>query len=115
MLEEIRGYLGAGYRRVKLKIEPGRDVDVVRDVREAVGPDVPLSVDANAAYTLDDVEVLPPRARRFGLVMIEQPLESRGPGDRARLAREIRAPICWTSRSVRLTMPSSRSRWARAA
>src|SRR5262249_9834271 len=57
VIEEIGSYLAAGYQRVKLKIEPGRDVEVVRAVREAVGPGVPLSVDANAAYTLDDAGV----------------------------------------------------------
>ena len=54
LLEEVRGYLARGYRRVKLKIEPGRDVDVVRHVRDAL-PDTPLSVDANAAYRLENV------------------------------------------------------------
>jgi o-succinylbenzoate synthase len=101
MVEEIREYLAAGYRRVKLKIEPGRDVDVVRHVRDAVGPDVRLSVDANAAYTLDDVDVL--RALdAFDLVMIEQPLDHEDLADHARLAREIRTPIC-LDESIRST------------
>jgi O-succinylbenzoate synthase len=93
MIEEIGAYLQAGYRRVKLKIEPGRDVEVVRDVRRAVGPDVPLSVDANAAYTLGDAEVF--RALdAFDLVMIEQPLDHEDLADHAALAGQIRTPIC---------------------
>ena len=93
MIEEIGSYLEAGYRRVKLKIEPGRDVDVVRAVREAVGPGVPLSVDANAAYTLDDVGVF--RALdAFELVMVEQPLDHDDLSDHAVLAGQISTRIC---------------------
>jgi O-succinylbenzoate synthase len=93
MLEEIRGYLATGYQRVKLKIEPGRDVDVVRAIGTALGPDVPLSVDANAAYGLEDIEVF--RALdALGLVMIEQPLDHEDLGDHAALARQLATPIC---------------------
>jgi O-succinylbenzoate synthase len=92
MLEEIRGYLARGYRRVKLKIEPGRDVEVVRAVRAAL-PDTPLSVDANAAYSLDDVDTF--RALDdLELVMIEQPLGHEDVVEHARLQRELRTPIC---------------------
>ena len=72
MLEEIQGYLAKGYRRVKLKIEPGRDVGVVRAIREAL-PDTPLSVDANAAYQLAAAPMFE-ALDELGLVMIEQPL-----------------------------------------
>jgi O-succinylbenzoate synthase len=93
MIEEIDSYLQAGYQRVKLKIEPGRDVEVVGAVREAVGPDVPLSVDANASYTPDDVDVF--RALDgFDLVMVEQPLDHDDLADHAALAAQIRTPIC---------------------
>ncbi len=93
MIEEIEGYRGAGYRRVKLKIEPGRDIEVVRAVRDAIGADVPLSVDANAAYAPQDTAVF--RALdAFDLVMIEQPLDHEDLADHAALAREIRTPIC---------------------
>ena len=92
MLEEIAGYLAKGYRRVKLKIEPGRDVGVVRAVREAL-PDVPLSVDANAAYTLADTPLFE-ALDELGLVMIEQPLGHDDLTDHARLQTRLRTPIC---------------------
>jgi O-succinylbenzoate synthase len=72
LLEQVAGYLEEGYRRIKLKIEPGVDVDRVRAVR-AANPSILLSVDANAAYTLTDADVF----RSMGdsdLLMIEQPL-----------------------------------------
>jgi O-succinylbenzoate synthase len=78
---------------VKLKIEPGRDVEVVRRVHEALGPEVPLSVDANAAYTPADTAVF--RALdAFDMVMIEQPLDHDDVADHAALARQIVTPIC---------------------
>ena len=92
MLEEIRGYLAKGYRRVKLKIEPGRDVEVVRTIRSAL-PDTPLSVDANAAYTLADVAVFD-ALDELDLVMIEQPLHHEDIADHARLQARLRTAIC---------------------
>ncbi len=93
MLDEIRGYLATGYRRIKLKIEPGRDLEVVRRIRDGVGPDVPLSVDANAAYTLQDAPVFE-ALDEFGLVMVEQPLDHDDMVEHAELQRRIRTPIC---------------------
>jgi len=93
MLEEIRGYLAKGYRRIKLKIEPGRDVEVVRLIRDGLGPDVPLSVDANAAYSLEDADVFE-ALDAFGLTMIEQPLDHDDLVDHAELQRRLRTPIC---------------------
>jgi O-succinylbenzoate synthase len=92
MLAEIREYLDVGYRRVKLKIEPGRDVSVVRAVREAL-PDTALSVDANAAYAPSDVPVFE-ALDELGLVMIEQPLHHEDLVDHARLQARLRTPIC---------------------
>src|SRR5438128_41988 len=92
MLEEIAGYLAKGYRRVKLKIAPGHDVGVVRTVREAL-PDVPLSVDANAAYTLADTPLFE-ALDELGLVMIEQPLGHDDLVDHAKLQARLRTPIC---------------------
>jgi O-succinylbenzoate synthase len=92
MLEEIRGYLDKGYQRVKLKIEPGRDLAVVRAVREAL-PDVPLSVDANAAYSLADASLFE-ALDELDLVMIEQPLGHDDLADHARLQRRLRTDIC---------------------
>jgi O-succinylbenzoate synthase len=92
MLEEIAGYLGHGYRRVKLKIEPGRDLDVVRRVREAL-PGTPLSVDANAAYRLADAPLFE-ALDELELVMIEQPLHHEDLTDHARLQARLQTPIC---------------------
>jgi O-succinylbenzoate synthase len=92
MLEEISGYVAKGYQRVKLKIEPGRDLAVVRAVREAL-PDTPLSVDANAAYTLGDVSLFE-ALDELGLLMIEQPLHHEDLLDHAALQGRLRTPIC---------------------
>src|SRR5207247_4285726 len=92
MLEEIRGYLDKGYQRVKLKIEPGRYLAVVRAVREAL-PDVPLSVDANAAYTPADTPLFE-ALDELGLVMIEQPLGHDDLLDHAHLQARLRTDLC---------------------
>jgi o-succinylbenzoate synthase len=92
LLEQVQGYLDEGYRRIKLKIEPGTDVDRVAAVREA-HPGIALSVDANAAYRPADVEVF--RALdAFDLLMIEQPLHHEDLVEHARLQREISSAIC---------------------
>jgi O-succinylbenzoate synthase len=88
----IDQYLAEGYRRIKLKIAPGHDVDVVRRVRERY-PDVPLQVDANSAYTLDDVPTLK-QLDGFGLLLIEQPLSHDDIIDHARLQAELATPVC---------------------
>jgi O-succinylbenzoate synthase len=82
----------AGYRRIKIKIKPGWDVNAVEMVRAKFG-DIPLMVDANAAYTLDAAAHLA-ALDRFGLMMIEQPLEYDDLRDHAALQRQIRTPIC---------------------
>src|SRR5687768_7495937 len=95
-LEQLAAKVGteldAGYRRIKIKIKPGWDVSAVATVRERFG-DIPLMVDANAAYTLADAEHLA-ALDRFGLMMIEQPLEYDDVRDHAALQRRIATPIC---------------------
>jgi O-succinylbenzoate synthase len=92
LFDQIDRYLGEGYRRIKLKIAPGRDVEVVRRVRERY-PALALQVDANSAYTLDDVRTL--RALdEFGLLLIEQPLAHDDIIDHARLQAALKTPIC---------------------
>jgi len=83
----------AGYRRIKLKIAPGMDLAFVAAVREALGPGVSLSVDANAAYTPADTEHLS-RLDSFGLVMIEQPFEPEDLRRHAELQRRLTTPLC---------------------
>lgn len=82
-----------GYRRVKLKIAPGADVDYVAAVRAAVGPELALSADANAAYRPADTSHLQ-QLDAFGLQMLEQPLAADDLVRHAALQRELRTPIC---------------------
>ena len=93
LLEAVAGYLDAGYVRIKLKIEPGWDVEPVRAVRERFGDDVVLQVDANTAYTLGDARHLA-RLDPFGLLLIEQPLPEDDVRGHAELARRIATPVC---------------------
>jgi O-succinylbenzoate synthase len=94
LLDAVAGYLDDGYRRVKLKIEPGHDVEPVRAVRERF-PDVMLQVDANAAYSLADNDVAALRALdEFDLALIEQPLAPEDLAGHAELAGHVRTPIC---------------------
>ncbi|MBA2283383.1 MAG: o-succinylbenzoate synthase [Acidimicrobiia bacterium] len=92
LLDEVEGYLAAGYRRIKLKIEPGWDVEPVRAVRERFGP-VALQVDANAAYTPADWAALA-ALDPFDLLLVEQPLDEDDLAGHAELARRIATPVC---------------------
>jgi len=92
LLDLIARYLQEGYGRIKLKIGPGRDVDVVRRVRERY-PTIALQVDANSAYTLDDLPTLK-ALDDFDLLLIEQPLAHDDIIDHARLQAALRTPIC---------------------
>jgi O-succinylbenzoate synthase len=85
-------YLGEGYRRIKLKIGPGHDVDYLRAVRERY-PDVPLMADANSAYRVADLPILK-QLDEFNLMMIEQPLAHDDIVDHAQLQRVLKTPIC---------------------
>ncbi|HYH73283.1 MAG TPA: o-succinylbenzoate synthase [Nocardioides sp.] len=93
LLDVVDGYLAAGYVRIKLKIEPGWDVDPVRAVRERFGDDVLLQVDANTAYTLRDARHLA-QLDAFDLLLIEQPLEEEDVLGHAELAKQISTPVC---------------------
>ncbi len=90
--EQIDQYRAEGYRRIKLKIAPGHDVAVVRAVRERY-PALPLQVDANSAYTLDDLPALK-ALDDFGLILIEQPLAHDDILDHAVLQAELHTPVC---------------------
>jgi O-succinylbenzoate synthase len=93
LIDAVDGYLAEGYVRIKLKIEPGWDVEPVRAVRERFGDDVLLQVDANTAYTLHDAPQLA-RLDAFDLLLIEQPLDEEDVRGHAELARRVRTPIC---------------------
>jgi O-succinylbenzoate synthase len=92
LFDQIDRYLAEGYRRVKLKIAPGHDVEPVRAVRERY-PDLALQVDANSAYTLDDLPTLR-RLDAFNLLLIEQPLAHDDIIDHARLQAALATPVC---------------------
>ena len=92
LVETVRGFIEEGYKRIKVKIKPGYDVEVIRELRKSF-PDVPLMADANSAYTLEDVELLK-QLDEFNLTMIEQPLASEDIIDHATLQKEIQTPIC---------------------
>jgi O-succinylbenzoate synthase len=92
LLALVKRFVDEGYRRVKLKIEPGRDVEPVRAVREQF-PETPLSVDANAAYTRETAEALL-ALDDLGLEYIEQPLREDDLAGHAHLQSRLRTPIC---------------------
>ena len=92
LVERVAIEWEAGYRRVKIKIKPGWDVDAVERVRARFG-DIPLMVDANAAYGLADAARLA-ELDRFNLTMIEQPLDYDDIRDHATLQRQLRTAIC---------------------
>ena len=89
---KVEHELAAGYQRIKIKIKPGWDIDAVETVRGRFG-NIPLMVDANAAYSLADADHLA-RLDRFGLMMIEQPLDYDDIADHAALQRRLTTPIC---------------------
>jgi O-succinylbenzoate synthase len=93
LVDRAAAALAEGYRKIKLKIEPGHDVAFVRAVREALGPDAPLMADANNAYTLDQADVLR-ELDAFGLMMIEQPLAWDDLLQHAALQRQLATPVC---------------------
>jgi o-succinylbenzoate synthase len=92
MLRTVEKYLVCGYHRVKLKIEPGRDVEVVKAARKEFG-DIPLFVDANGAYTPRDLDIFR-ELDEFGLMMFEQPFPGSFLEELAELQRCVRTPIC---------------------
>ncbi len=93
LLDVVGGYLAEGYVRIKLKIEPGWDVEPVRAVRERFGDELLLQVDANTAYTLGDARRLA-ELDPFGLLLIEQPLAEDDLRGHAELAKRIATPVC---------------------
>jgi O-succinylbenzoate synthase len=93
LLEKVTREVDAGYQRIKLKIKPGQDLELVKAVREKY-PDILLSVDANSAYRLErDVDLLK-QLDDFDLLMIEQPLAAGDMVDHAKLQRQIKTAIC---------------------
>jgi O-succinylbenzoate synthase len=92
LLGKVEKELAAGYQRIKIKIKPGWDIEAVERIRARFG-DVPLQVDANAAYTLDDAALLA-RLDPFNLLLVEQPLDYDDVMDHAVLQQRIKTPVC---------------------
>jgi o-succinylbenzoate synthase len=92
LLEKIEREVAAGYRRIKVKIKPGWDTQILARIRERF-PRVPLMADANSAYSLRDLAHLK-EFDRFGLMMVEQPLGWDDLLDHAKLQRELATPVC---------------------
>ena len=92
LLEKIRKEVDAGYQRIKIKIKPGWDLEIVERVRKEF-PDIRLMGDANSAYKLADVPLFQ-ELDQFNLMMLEQPLAHDDIFDHAKLQRQIQTPVC---------------------
>lgn len=92
LIEAVGAAADEGYKRIKIKIAPGKDLAMMQAVRSEF-PDLPLLADANSAYTLDDVELFQ-KLDELDLMMIEQPLAHDDIVDHRHLQKQIRTPIC---------------------
>jgi O-succinylbenzoate synthase len=93
LVQRAEAAVAAGYRKIKVKIQPGQDIEYVRAVRDALGDSVDMMADANSAYTLKDVEHLA-QLDGLGLIMLEQPLGDDDLVRHATLQRRMTTPIC---------------------
>lgn len=93
LIDVVAAYRSQGYVRIKLKIEPGHDIEEVRAVRKSFGNEMLLQVDANAAYTVSDAKHLA-KLDEFGLLLIEQPLPEEDLAGHVELSRKLSTPIC---------------------
>ena len=92
LIKKVEGYLSEGYKRIKIKISPGYDLQFVEALRKQF-PDMLLQVDANSAYTLDDISIFK-KMDNYNLLLIEQPLGYEDIFDHSKLQRELKTPIC---------------------
>ncbi|MHC1778252.1 MAG: o-succinylbenzoate synthase [Lentimicrobium sp.] len=92
LIKKVEGYLAEGYKRIKIKISPGFDLQFVEALRKEF-PGLLLQVDANSAYTLDDIGLFK-KMDEYDLSLIEQPLGYEDIFDHSKLQREIKTPIC---------------------
>jgi O-succinylbenzoate synthase len=102
LIERVRRYVSEGYQRVKIKIQPGWDVEPITAVRTQF-PQVPLMVDANAAYSIDDVHVFR-ELDRFDLMMIEQPLAANSFAEAGKLQAHLTTSLCADESAESLAM-----------
>jgi O-succinylbenzoate synthase len=92
LVKVVTQYLQDGYKRIKIKIAPGRDIELVKGVRKEY-PDIQLQVDANSAYTLNDIGILK-ALDKYNLQLIEQPLGFDDFYEHSLLQRKIKTPVC---------------------
>ncbi|WP_257351247.1 o-succinylbenzoate synthase [Pseudalkalibacillus decolorationis] len=92
LLQKVEAAVEQGYKRIKVKIQPGSDIRTVQAIRNRF-PYVPLMADANSSYTLNDLDYLK-ELDQYGLMMIEQPLGHRDFVDHAKLQQHLSTPIC---------------------
>jgi O-succinylbenzoate synthase len=92
LVNEVKDYVESGYVRIKLKIQPGWDIEPTREIRRLF-PDIPLQVDANQAYTRDSISHLA-KLDEFNLLLIEQPLREEDILGHAMMATQIQTPVC---------------------
>jgi len=92
LIKKVEGYLAEGYKRIKIKIAPGLDLQFVDALRKEF-PGTMLQVDANSAYKLEDIDIFK-KMDNYGLVLIEQPLGYEDIFDHSKLQRELKTPIC---------------------
>jgi O-succinylbenzoate synthase len=92
LLKTIECHLAEGFRRVKIKIQPGSDIELVKAVRQHFG-DLPLMVDANGAYTVDDIDVFR-QLDELDLLMFEQPMKPSDLDGLAQLQQAVNTPVC---------------------
>ncbi len=102
LIDKIRIELESGYQRIKIKIKPGKDIELLRAVRRAF-PSITLSVDANAAYRLPEDFSLLKQLDDYDLLMIEQPLAPGDLLDHAKLQRELKTALCLDESIVTFT------------
>lgn len=92
LVQQVETYVKDGFKRIKVKIKPGNDIEPLRALRERF-PDIPIMADANSAYRLEDIAVFQ-ELDKLDLMMIEQPLAADDIIDHASLQKQITTPIC---------------------
>jgi o-succinylbenzoate synthase len=92
LIKKVEGYLTEGYKRIKIKISPGNDIQYVKALRKNF-PDILLQVDANSAYKLKHIDLFK-SMDNYNLLLIEQPLGYEDIYDHSKLQRELKTPIC---------------------
>jgi len=92
LVKKVEGYLAEGYKRIKIKISPGNDIQYVKAMRKEFS-DILLQVDANSAYQLEHIKLFK-EMDDYNLLLIEQPLGYADIYDHSKLQRELKTPIC---------------------